>query len=67
MKQHTKNKIRNLIDLEEKDGLTKTIKRLQKRYAYLKSKNYRGQESNQMKYIQFHMRKYQKIYAGGIR
>ena len=67
MKKHTKGKIRRLIDLEEKDGLTNTIKRLQKRYSYLKSKNYRGEESNQMKYIKYHMRKYQKMYAGGIR
>ena len=67
MKKHTKNKIRRLINLEEKDGLEKTIKRLQKRFFYLRSKNYRGAQSNQMKYIQYHMHKYQNMYAGGIR
>jgi hypothetical protein len=67
MKKHTKAKIRNLINLEEKDGLTKTIKRLQNRYRYLLSKRGRLGESRQMKYIQFHMKKYQKMYQEGIR
>jgi len=68
MKRHAKAKIRNLINLEEKDGLTKTIKRLQKRYSYLLSNRNRiGGESRQMKYIQYHMKKYQRMYQEGIR
>lgn len=67
MKKHTKAKIRRLINLEEKDGLKKTIERLQKRYKYLHSKSYRGEESRQMKYVRFHMKKYQKLWQEGIR
>ena len=67
MHKRSKGKIRRLINLEEKDGLKKTIERLQKRYSYLLSKSYRQNESNQMKYIRFHMRKYQDMYAKGIR
>lgn len=67
MKKHTKTKIRNLINLEEKDGLTKTIQRLQNRYRYLLSKNGRRSESNQMKYIQYHMKKFQRMYQQGVR
>ena len=52
-----KGTIKRLINLEEKDGLKHTITRLKKRYKYLKSKAYMHQESNQMKYIKFHLRK----------
>ncbi len=68
MKKHAKGKIRNLINLEEKDGLTKTIGRLQNRYRYLLSKRSRiGGESRQMKYIQYHMKRFQKMYQEGAR
>jgi hypothetical protein len=49
--------IKRLINLEEKDGLKNTIARLKKRYKYLKSKAFMSNESNQMKYIKFHLRK----------
>lgn len=68
MKKNTKGKIRRLINLEEKDGLKKTIERLQKRFKYLKSKNHWSKgPSNQMKYVMFHMRKYQQMWKEGIR
>ena len=59
--------IKRLINLEEKDGLKNTIKRLQDRYKYLLSKAYMNKESNQMKYIQFHLKKFQRMWAGGMR
>jgi hypothetical protein len=52
-----KMRIKRLINLEEKEGKRKSIERLQKRYKYLKSKNYQSQDSNQMKYINFHLKK----------
>lgn len=69
MKKKGKIRIRHLINLEEKDGLKKTIERLQKRYKYLYSRNkhLNKEESRQMKYIRYHMKKYQKMYAEGIR
>lgn len=58
MKKHTKGKIRRLIDLEEKDGLEKSINRLKKRYNYLKSKlGTFNNNSNQMKYLAYHIKK----------
>ena len=57
MKKHSKLNIRRLINLDEKDGLQKSIFRLGKRFEYLKSKNYRSHESNEMKYIKFHLRR----------
>ena len=62
-----KGTIKRLINLEEKDGLKNTIKRLQNRYKYLLSKAYMNKESNQMKYIQFHLKKFQRMWAGGMR
>ena len=62
-----KKTIQRLINLEEKDGLKNTIKRLQNRYKYLFSKAYMGRESNQMKYIQFHLKKFQRMWAGGMK
>ena len=62
-----KGTVKRLINLEEKDGLKNTIKRLQNRYKYLLSKSYMHRITNQMKYIQFHLRKYQKMYVGGKR
>jgi hypothetical protein len=43
--------------LETSDTKKETIDRLKKRYKYLKSKNYAQNESNQTKYIKFHLRK----------
>jgi len=53
-----KGKIRKLINLEEKDGKVKSIKRLNKRLNYIKSKlgKYKT-TSNQIKYIEFHLKK----------
>ena len=62
-----KGTIQRLVNLEEKDGLKNTIKRLQNRYKYLLSKSYMHRITNQMKYIQFHLRKYQKMYVEGKR
>jgi hypothetical protein len=67
MEQMRKGTIQRLVNLEEKDGLKNTIQRLQNRYKYLFSKAYQGKESNQMKYIQFHLKKFQKMWAGGTR
>jgi hypothetical protein len=62
MKTHTKGKIRHLINLEEEDGLKKSLARLNKRFQYLKSKRKKNDEpSNQMKYIQFHIKKLKKM------
>jgi hypothetical protein len=58
-----KNKIRHLINLEEEDGLEKTKARLNEKLNYLKSKNFKG-ESNQMKYIKFHLRKLRLLENG---
>lgn len=57
MEQMKKESIKRLINLEEKEGKRKSIKRLQKRYKYLKSKNFKIGISNQMKYINFHLKK----------
>lgn len=57
MKTNGRTNIRRLINLEETDGLRESIERLKKRFEYLKSKNYIKHESNQMKYIKFHLRK----------
>ena len=43
--------------LESSNTKKETIDRLKKRYKYLKSKNYAQNESNQTKYIKFHLRK----------
>jgi hypothetical protein len=43
--------------LESSDTKKESIDRLKKRYKYLRSKNYKEQLSNQMKYIEFHLRK----------
>jgi hypothetical protein len=43
--------------LETSDTKKETIDRLKKRYKYLSSKAWMGNESNQMKYIEFHLRK----------
>ena len=43
--------------LESSDKKKEVIDGLKKRYKYLKSKNFKEQESNQMKYIKFHLRK----------
>ena len=53
-----KGSIKRLINLEEEDGLKNTIARLNKRLNYLKkAKKFLGEESRQMKYIKFHLRK----------
>jgi hypothetical protein len=57
-----KNKIRRLINLNEQDGVIRSINRLQKRYNYLKSKNHKDMESRQMKYIKFHLKKLNEIH-----
>lgn len=57
-----KNRIRRLINLNEKDGVIRSINRLQKRYSYLKSKNNKSEDSRQMKYIKFHLKKLNKIH-----
>lgn len=49
-------KIKKLINLEEKEGKRKSIERLQKRYKYLGSKNFKDTQSNQMKYIKYHLK-----------
>jgi hypothetical protein len=51
-----KGSIKQMINLEEKEGKRLSIERLQKRYKYLKSKNYKIGESNQMKYIKYHLK-----------
>ena len=43
--------------LESSDKKKEVVDGLKKRYKYLKSKNFKEQESNQMKYIKFHLRK----------
>ncbi len=43
--------------LETSDTKKEMIDRLKKRYRYLRSKNYKEEISNQMKYIKFHLRK----------
>jgi hypothetical protein len=55
-----KKGIKRLINLEEKDGKKNTITRLHKRYKYLESKNHKPNDSNQMKYIKFHLRKLER-------
>lgn len=57
-----KNRVRRLINLDEEDGVQRTINRLTKRYNYLKAKNKNlKEESRQMKYIKFHLRKMEKF------
>jgi uncharacterized protein YabN with tetrapyrrole methylase and pyrophosphatase domain len=57
-----KNRIRRLINLDEEDGVQRTINRLNKRYNYLKAKNKNlKEESRQMKYIKFHLKKMDKL------
>ncbi|MHC5214899.1 MAG: hypothetical protein ACYSOO_09990 [Planctomycetota bacterium] len=63
MKKRTKGKIRRLINIEEKDGLEKSINRLKKRYNYLLSKNFKS-ESNQQKYLKYHIRKLERQQHG---
>ena len=41
----------------ESGSKKEVIDRLKKRYKYLKSKNFQEQESNQMKYVKYHIRK----------
>jgi len=50
---------KNLIKriLETSDTKKEMIDRLKKRYKYLSSKAWMGNESNQIKYIKFHLRK----------
>lgn len=43
--------------LETSDTKKEMIDRLKKRYKYLSSKAWKGNESNQMKYIKFHLKK----------
>ena len=58
MKKRGKINIRRLINLEEKDGLQKSINRIVKRINYLKSKLHEQQdESRQIKYLKFHLKK----------
>lgn len=52
-----KRKIKKMINLEEKEGKKNSIEKLHKRYKYLKSKNFKIGISNQMKYINFHLKK----------
>jgi len=67
MKKHMKGNIRSLIDLEEEDGLGKSIIRLTRRYNYLASKMKlaakikKAAPSAQMKYINFHLKKLKKM------
>ena len=42
--------------LESSDKKKEVVDGLKKRYKYLKSKNFKEQESNQMKYIKFQFR-----------
>ena len=55
------NKIKRLINIDEKDGAANSILRLKKRYNYLKSKAFKDHKSNEMKYIEYHLRKLQKL------
>jgi hypothetical protein len=59
MKKHGKINIRRLINLEEKDGVRKSIARIEKRINYLKSKMHDPNipESRQIKYLRYHLRK----------
>jgi len=58
MKKNGKINIRRLINLDEKDGVKKSIDRITKRISYLKSKAHADQpESRQVKYLQFHLKK----------
>jgi hypothetical protein len=52
-----KRSIKRLINLEEKEGKKNSIEKLHKRYKYLKNKTHMGHESNQMKYINFYLKK----------
>lgn len=58
MKKNGKINIRRLINLEEKDGVRKSIARIEKRINYLKSKihNPNIPESRQIKYLRFQMK-----------
>lgn len=66
MKKNQKGKIRRLINLDEKDGLVRSINRLKKRYNYLLSKNFKT-ESNQQKYLKYHIRKLERQLPDGKR
>jgi hypothetical protein len=61
-----KGEIRRLINLDEKDGLVRSINRLKKRYNYLLSKNFKT-ESNQQKYLKYHIRKLERQLPDGKR
>jgi len=43
--------------LNSGDSKKEMVNQLNKRYKYLKSKNYFDQPSNQMKYISFHLKR----------
>lgn len=55
MEQMRKRTIKRI--LESSDKKKEIVDALKKRYKYLKSKNYAQNESNQTKYIKFHLRK----------
>jgi hypothetical protein len=60
MHKNGKAKIRRLINLEEENGLEKSLNRLRKRYNYLKSKRpvrLSTEPFQQMKYLAYHIRK----------
>lgn len=50
-----KGTIRRILNSSDKKK--EVIDALKKRYKYLSSKAWMGNESNQMKYIKFHLRK----------
>lgn len=50
-----KKMLKRIIDSD--DSEKNKIDRLRKRYKYLKEKNTKIEESNQMKYINFHLKK----------
>lgn len=65
MKKNGKINIRRLINLEEKNGLQRSIDRINKRMNYLrkryseraKTRRPNISESNQIKYLKFHLTK----------
>jgi hypothetical protein len=64
MKKYTKGNIRKLINLDEKDGLAKSLARLNNRYNYLLSKNFKN-ISNQQKYLKYHIKKLERLQNHG--
>jgi len=50
-----KRMVKRLLTLGE--NKKKKVDILKKRYNYLKSKNYKDQPNNQMKYINYHLKK----------